>query len=175
MNAEFHKWREELLRCAQTGAVLSRCASPFPAQEVFIVAGSCREERGEAWENFVHRLEEKLASFKGRVISGGTRAGVCREIGRLSAERPKKQRRWTSVGYLPRSTAASLIDDRYDERVFTDGTTFSEIEPLQYWSDILASTISPAKVTLFRYDGGPLSDFEEHLAVVLGASCKTFK
>ena len=171
MNDALRRWRGELIRCAQAGTAPSHRTCPFPVQPVLIVAGSCREEGGDTWERFVQRLETLLARFHGRVISGGTRAGVCREIGRISAEQPKEARRWTSVGYLPRDTAASLIDDRYDEHVFTDGAGFSEIEPLQYWSDILASGISPTQVVLFRYGGGDLADFEEQLAGALGATC----
>jgi hypothetical protein len=171
MHDERAAWREELIHSARSGPAISRRVQPFPAQAVLIVGGSCRDESGVAWKNFIRRLEAKLTGFCGRVISGGTRAGVCREIGRISAERPCSQRGWTSVGYLPRCTPPSLIDDRYDEQVFTDGATFSEIEPLQYWSDILASGITPGEVTFLRYGGGDLSDFEARLAEALGAKC----
>ncbi len=174
MKGKLQTWQDELLRCVRTGATISGNAHPFPAQPILIVAGSCREETGDAWGTLIQRLEEKLLGFSGRVISGGTRAGVCGEIGRISSERASSQRGWTSVGYLPRSTPAGMVDDRYDEQVFTDGAIFSEIEPLQYWSDILASGILPANVTLYRYGGGALSDYEEQLAAALGANCTRF-
>jgi len=156
-------WREELIRCAQTGTAPLRPAHPFQKQPVLIVAGTCREETGREWDRFINRLESRLADFSGRVISGGTRAGVCREVGRISSEIPKGKRNWTSVGYLPRSTSPDLIDNRYDELVFTAGSDFSEIEPLQYWTDILASDISPEQIFFFRHGGGELSRLEEEL------------
>lgn len=162
-------WRDELLDCVRKGKGITRPFQTFALQPVLIVAGSCREESGEGWDRFVRQLDKSLDCFQGRVISGGTRVGVCGEVGRISAERPRSERGWTSVGYLPRRTPAGLVDERYDELIFTTGLTFSEIEPLQYWTDILASGICPGDVTLWRYGGGIISDFEERLAMEIGA------
>ena len=157
-------WREELIRSVRSGFRPPLAANPFPVQPVLILAGTCKEECGEAWEIFIQTLEKKLSTFSGRVVSGGTYAGVCAELGRLSAETVQKKRNWTSVGYLPRRTPADLVDNRYDELVFTDGNTFSEIEPLQYWTDILAAGIRVEQIEFLRHGGGWLSDFEEKLA-----------
>ncbi len=169
MNKELKCWHDELIRCAKSGTKPPYPANPFPPQSVLIVAGSCLDESGLEWNQFVAALENKLSNFNGRVISGGTLAGVCREVGRLSAQLPDTERKWTSVGYLPRSTPQNLIDKRYDEHIYTDGTTFSEIEPLQYWTDLLSSGISLAQITLMRYRGGAITSYELKLASDLGS------
>ncbi len=163
MSDELSVWRNELLQCAKTNTVSARTANPFPVQPVLILVGTCKKECGEAWGDFLQTLEEKLSTFSGRVISGGTCVGICAELGRLSDETARKKRKWISVGYLPRNTSVDLMDNRYDELIFTDGQTFSEIEPLQYWTDILASGISPKEVGFIRYGGGKISEYEEHL------------
>ena len=163
MSDDLVVWRDELLRCARAGVVPQRPASPFSIQPILIIAGTCRDETGAAWGEFIQTLEKMLSTFSGRIISGGTRVGVCGEVGRISAETPKENRNWISLGYLPRSTSPDLIDNRYDELIYTTGKTFSEIEPLQYWTDILAAGISPNQVVFLRHGGRELSDYEEAL------------
>ncbi|MFA6930815.1 MAG: hypothetical protein WCT05_10845 [Lentisphaeria bacterium] len=168
MSNDLGAWRDELLQCVKAGTFPPRPAHLFTVQPVLIVAGACRNESGEPWRQFIKTLEDKLSTFAGRVISGGTCVGVCAEVGRISAETSKEKRKWISVGYLPGRTSPDWIDKRYDEFIFTDGNTFSEMEPLQYWTDILASGISPEQVFFLRYGGSKLSDFEEDLMNEIG-------
>lgn len=140
---------------------------------VLIVAGSCKKETGDDWDYFIKKLAGLLIEFPGWVISGGTAFGVCEAVGNFSGEGPSCHRSWKSVGYLPQSKA-SLKDPRYDYLVYTHGETFSNLEPLQYWTDLLLSGIKPQAIRLIRFKGGNISIFEQELAETLGASVITF-
>jgi len=59
--------------------------------------------------------------------------------------------------------------------VFGDRKDFSIREAIQYWYDIMKSGIEPSKVKLIGINGGEISAFEFHLAIVFGAQVGIMK
>jgi len=169
MDSDLKIWRTELLRHIECGEPLCRVSSKLDRKPVLIVAGACDARDSEALASVRAKIEHRLADFSGHLISGGTRTGVCGLVGELSEAIAPTGRKWRSTGYLPQKTADELVDQRYDRLVFTEGASFSEMEPLQYWTDILAAGMKGVDVALLRHDGGRLSSFEEDLALALGA------
>ena len=76
-----------------------------------------------------------------------------------------------AIGYLPASVPddVRVDDERYAELRRTTGEDFSVAEPLQYWSDVVASGIGPADVRVLAIGGGRISAAEYRMALALGA------
>jgi len=105
---------------------------------------------------------QALRGFDGVVLSGGTASGVSGVIAAAANGYDVPL-----VGYVPggegdRGLYATLRE--------TDGTEFSELEPLMMWTDILAAGISPEQVSLVACPGGPITRAEILLARALGAT-----
>jgi len=135
------------------------------AEPVVIVAGGCDESVLGDLDNYRALLVAAFQAFQGTVISGGTTAGIPGLVGDLLGSLHK-------VAYLPEPLPAdSERHDGYREVHRTPGLegNFSPLEPLQYWMDLLAAGLPPARVKLFGINGGPLAGFEYQLALALGA------
>jgi ppGpp synthetase/RelA/SpoT-type nucleotidyltranferase len=112
-------------------------------------------------------LVDGFKSFQGTLIGGGTAAGVSGLAGRVQEAYPDSIH---SIGYLPAQRPDSVqVSHAYRQIVTTDGKDFSALEPLQYWTDLLAAGISPPQVRLLGLGGGEISAFEYRLALTLGA------
>ena len=157
-----------------TAPVLDPLARPGPARTgsplrapVVIVAGGTGPEAERHVPGYRRLVLEGLGDFSGTVISGGTRAGVSRIVGDLQDRRGAAI---TAIGYLPAWYSGAVeIDARYRETRRTTGRTFSALEPLQYWEDLVASGIAPAEVRLVGIGGGAVSAAEYRIALALGA------
>ena len=116
------------------------------------------------------RLLEAFANFVGTLVSGGTKEGVSGLAGDLREAHPGAIH---TVGYVPELIPASATVDsepsRYSEIRRTPGTGFSPLEPLQSWSDLIASGIEPATVRLLGIGGGRIAAAEYRIALALGA------
>jgi hypothetical protein len=64
---------------------------------------------------------------------------------------------------------ATGIDRRYSEIRRTSGEDFTLLEPLQNWTDLLASGISPADIKLIGINGGSIASAEYRIGLALGA------
>ena len=142
---------------------------PSTADRVLIVAGDCDEEHLVS-PDVSEALLATLGSFRGIVVSGGTRSGVSRIVGEAQARNPSI----TSIGYLPGAAAsldggAVVPDDRYTTLVRTDGTSFSIREALRYWRDLKERGIGIGQVRMIGIGGGPISGLEYRLALACGA------
>lgn len=134
---------------------------------VVIVAGGCDVNVKYQMEGYRQLLLEAFRGFKGTIICGGTTAGISGVVGDVGQEYPDTIR---TIGYVPRSTLENVsIDKRYSEIRYTEGDDFSTLEPLQYWSDIIASGIQPSQVKLLGLNGGTITAFEYRIALALGA------
>lgn len=146
---------------------LRKNSTPIKHLPIIIVAGDTDRLASKTLSKFRTLLIEAFHDFSGTIISGGTTAGVCslvaevQEIYRNTIE---------TIGYTPATIPEpERIDPRYHQIRRTDGKKFSVKEPLRYWTDILASGISPSDVKLIGINGGNISAAESRIALLLGA------
>jgi ppGpp synthetase/RelA/SpoT-type nucleotidyltranferase len=140
-------------------------SSPITAP-VVIVAGATREDFPS--EEYRSLLIDGFKRFHGTLVGGGTTAGISGLTGAVQAAYPGSI---FTIGYVPRLTPAGTeLDPRYRQHRMTEGQDFSALEPLQYWTDLIASGVSPAQIKLLGISGGEISAFEFRLALMLGCS-----
>lgn len=134
---------------------------------IVIIAGDTDTLTTTILSEFRTLLIEGFHDFTGTIISGGTTAGICGLAGDIQEI---NQDSITTIGYVPAAIPApEQVDTRYHEIRKTDGEKFSVLEPLQYWTDILASGIPPSEVKLIGINGGDISALEYRIALLLGA------
>jgi hypothetical protein len=141
-----------------------------PSPVIVLAGGSSPRVEGEMER---HR-ELVLAAFRyfaGTIVSGGTAQG----IGELAGDvREEYGGRIRTVGYVPRLVPADAVVDRdprrYDELRVTEGDSFSPLQPVQGWIDLVASGVHPAEVKLLGIGGGAVAAAELRMALALGAS-----
>jgi hypothetical protein len=76
-----------------------------------------------------------------------------------------------AVGYLPHTLPAGVEPDgRYRELRRTDGESFSPLEPLTYWDDLLRAGIPAANVKMIGIGGGRVAGAEYAIGLALGAT-----
>nr|MDO8112782.1 tetratricopeptide repeat protein [Candidatus Sigynarchaeota archaeon] len=132
-----------------------------------IMAGVTKKQEPVVYKVMRDRFLNVFNGFKGTIISGGTRAGICEIAGDIKEKYPSNIK---VVGYHPANIPANTsCDTRYDKLVQTRGTEFSVLEPLQYWYDLIKSEVNPAEIKLIGYNGGPISALEFRMAIVFGA------
>jgi class 3 adenylate cyclase/tetratricopeptide (TPR) repeat protein len=138
------------------------------APPVVVLAGGASSEEEEKIGAIRTVLVEAFRDFRGTVISGGTRGGVSGLAGDLSERYPNTVR---TVGYLPRIVpAAAEPDGRYKELRRTEAWSFSPLEPLTYWGDLLDTGIRPTNVKLIGMGGGRVAAAEYTIGLSLGAT-----
>src|SRR5579864_2009181 len=93
-------------------------------------------------------LLSALRGFQGTLISSGTEIDIEAIVGELQAVQPNAVR---TVGYAPRQLPPLVKRDNGNaEHRQTPGADFSLLEPLQYWTDLHRSAISPNQVKMLR-------------------------
>lgn len=144
--------------------------APSIGRPVVIVAGGCDSTFQQQMEAYRELLRAAFATYRGTVISGGTREGICGLVGELTEVYPGSLH---TIGYLPESLptdGTTTPDGRYSDLRRTTGRKgFSVLEPLQNWIDLLVSGIHPSKVKVLGINGGKIAAFEYRLAALLGA------
>ncbi|MCH7227945.1 NUDIX domain-containing protein [Haloferula sp. A504] len=141
-------------------------------RHALIIAGATGEIDAGRLSRFDAHLRAALAGCDAQVLSGGTDAGVCGLLAKLAREDAAEESTGGSVhGYIPehlppgtRPAGEPVVP------VKTPGAgDFTIHEPLQMWTDLLASGVDPAKVVLLCLGGGKISAAELALAWALGA------
>jgi hypothetical protein len=140
-------------------------------EPIVIVAGGCRVEVEPQILTYQRLLLESFCGFSGTIVSGGTTSGISGLIGEVQQKYSNSIR---TVGYFPK-TQLDLVDKRFCEIRFTESKTFSPMEPLQYWIDIIASGIKANNVKLLGINGGKISAIEYRIATALGAQVAIIK
>jgi len=130
---------------------------------VVILAGGCDSSVQNKMDLYRALLIRVFSSFSGTILSGGTSFGIAGLATDICLCYPNQI---TGIGYLPRNEKP---DPRLDHIVFTSGLTFSAIEPLWMWSDIIAAGISPETVCLLGINGGVISEMEYRIALAMNA------
>jgi len=142
-------------------------------EPIVVIAGGTDKRIERNIEIFNNNLIEAFKNFKGTIISGGTRAGISGIVGEIQENYPDQIR---TIGYVPSHMPAHVdLDKRYSIVHFTEGKDFSLREAIQYWYDIMKSGIEPSKIKLIGINGGDISAFEFHLAIVFGAQVGIMK
>lgn len=104
--------------------------------------------------------------YEGTILSGGTEPGVCGLVGDIQAQNGSSVR---TVGYTPAALPENVqLDTRYTEHRRTPGHSFSPLELLQYWADLLASGVPRSEIRLLCLGGGPISAAECQMALAFG-------
>ena len=160
------RWSDLLLAVA-TGAAVPTLG-PVHGPVVMVAGGTSAAAIAmtETWRPLVRAA---FSRFTGTVISGGTEQGVSGLAGDAAA---RSEGRIRAIGYSPAQLGdgATLDADRYAEIRRTDGSTFSPLEPLQAWADVVASGIEPGEVRLLALGGGRIARCELRVALALGAT-----
>lgn len=134
---------------------------------VIIVAGACGDRHGKEMRVYGQLFAAAFQGFSGTVISGGSTSGICGLVGELQEHYPDQL---TTLGYVPGQIPDDVtLDDRYRQLLQTEGADFSPLEPLQYWTDLIAGGIRPQQVRLIGISGGAIAAQEYRLALALGA------
>ena len=139
--------------------------SALLARPVVIVAGGTSVEI--KMDEYHQLLLGGFRHFHGTLLGGGTRSGISGLVGDVQAAYPQSI---ATLGYLPAALPPGTeIDPHYQHECRTQGQDFSALEPLQYWTDIVAAGIPLTQVKLIGINGGEISAFEYRLALMLGA------
>lgn len=139
-------------------------ASPIMGPVIIVAGGTIADFHTGDYQSL---LLDGFRDFRGTVIGGGTTAGMSGLVGEVQAAYSEAI---TTIGYVPQVIPAGIqIDPKYRQIRSTEGKDFSALEPLQYWSDVISSGISPAQVRLIGINGGEIAAFEYRLALMLGA------
>jgi len=148
----------------------ARLATPRP---IVIVAGGAADSAFQGREHAYRLcLYDAFDGFRGRIISGGTRAGVPGLVGEISERLGAKNAAELEVaGYRPLKLPPDAPeDDRYTEFRITGNPEFSVGDPLDTWFDLIASGVHPSEVRLLGINGGEITMSEYVLALALGAT-----
>jgi ppGpp synthetase/RelA/SpoT-type nucleotidyltranferase len=143
-------------------------ANPITAP-VTILAGGCDASIEQKMKDrYQSLLVEAFRGFEGTLIGGGTTAGISGIASAIQQQYPDSI---TTIGYVPEPTPeGATIDSRYRQLRRTEGETFTPLEPLQNWSDLIASGILPYDVRVLAVNGGEITAAECRIALALGAS-----
>lgn len=138
-----------------------------PGTPILILAGSTGPRSDNRMLIHEKILQDALTAYTGYLLTGGTTDGICGMAGRCAAlTNVSGVTKIDLVGYLPKNIEASPA---FANIVRTDGSTFSVLEPIQMWTDLLTSGVHPASVSLLCLGGGAISSQELVLAWALGA------
>jgi class 3 adenylate cyclase/tetratricopeptide (TPR) repeat protein len=161
-------WARELLVLAGRARFAEEeAADASISPPVFIVAGGTSSYDDEV-DPYRELLLEAFRDATGTVISGGTEHGVSALAGDLGDRYPRALH---TLGYLPETLPEDAApDSRYHEQRRTPGETFSPLEPLTYWDDLLNAGIRPSQVKVIGIGGGPIAAAEYGVALALGAT-----
>lgn len=136
-------------------------------ESIVIIAGGTDERVERTLDNFRNNLVNAFQGFKCTIIGGGTKAGISGIVGEIQEKYPDTIR---TIGYVPSHIPAHVeLDKRYSEIHLTGGKDFSIIEPIHYWYDLMKSGVESNKVKLIGINGGDITAFEFHAAIVFGA------
>jgi class 3 adenylate cyclase len=161
-------WSRDLLSLAIRAKFEEKDEPEGQIQPVVVLAGGTSPEEEEKLLAQRSVLLEAFHDFRGTVISGGTRRGVSGLTGDLSERYPTAIR---TVGYLPRTVPAGAEPDgRYGELRRTGVRSFSPVEPLTYWGDLLDVGIRPTDVKVIGIGGGRVAAAEFTIGLSLGAT-----
>ena len=137
-----------------------------------VIAGGANSMTETMLEKVRPLVGAALDSFHGKVISGGTPAGIPGCVGAESKKLEQTDDKFFElVGYVPDGPLRDVLKESdYDEFVFVDGDKdFSVNQALGYWSDLKKQGVKSASVLTLGIGGGEISMAEYQLALAFGA------
>ena len=140
---------------------------PLP-KPVVVVAGGCDPSLTKQMRAYRTLIVDGFGGFCGTVVGPGTKEGIGGLVGEMA-------RRYSdsvvAVTYEPNELPRDATSDpRYGVRHLTPGHSFSPLQPLQTWTDLVVSGVDPADVRLLGINGGPIAAAEYRIALALGAT-----
>jgi ppGpp synthetase/RelA/SpoT-type nucleotidyltranferase len=172
-----HGWATRLLTAAlavkfPSEAASQRLAAYATATDLrgpaVLVVGATDPRLDEEMQRYRALLAEAFRDFTGTIVSGGTRQGISGLVGEVAAAHPQQI---TTIAYLPSDLPEDATeDDRYTHLHRTDGETFTPLEPLQGWIDLIASGVDAQDVKVLGVNGGGIAAIEYRIALALGAT-----
>jgi ppGpp synthetase/RelA/SpoT-type nucleotidyltranferase len=163
---------DALRRAASWGSAATDAAAPHivPADHLVLLAGGCSPEVETAVDALRPVLLRACDGLAFTLFCGGTTSGISGLAGDLAAQSADRIRAYGYLpGLLPRGASEDVDPSRYARRFSSSGSGFSPLEPLQAWTDIVASGVDPRRVKLVCYGGGRISRIECMLALAVGA------
>ena len=162
-------WSRDLLALALRAKFAERTqVGSSDAGPVVVLAGGTSAEEEKTLRTYGPILLQAFRDFEGTLVSGGTVHGVSGFAGDI-AERYAANVR--TLGYHPRTLPVGAEPDaRYDEIHETDSDSFSPLEPLTYWEDLLGGGADASRITLIAIGGGRVAAAEYRIALALGAA-----
>lgn len=111
-----------------------------------IIVGTTNQTREELGQELHDLLLGAFGSYEGTVISGSTTSGVCQIVGDIQSAFPSSLR---TIGYIPKKIPKNVeVDFRFTTIHRTEGSDFSFLEALRYWTDIALNGVDPAEIRL---------------------------
>ncbi len=138
-------------------------------ERVVILAGGCAPDAQPYIDKLSPALREACAGIGFALLSGGTSAGMSGLAGDLAENSGGIIH---ATGYLPRLVPGYAHRDNNPARFHLEesrGSDFTPLEPLQGWTDLIASGVDPRDVMLLSYAGGEIARAECAIALALGA------
>ncbi|MCX5800578.1 MAG: RyR domain-containing protein [Candidatus Eisenbacteria bacterium] len=147
-------------------ALASKAASTITGPVIVLVGGVNSGSEQET-QGYRQLLLDAFRGFNGTVVSrlnadGGEPAlvDIYKEHGTGI----------TMIGYVPADESPGILSDKSPvEMRHSDGTGYSPLEALQYWTDIVTSDIKPSSVKVLGIGGGSIAAAEYRIALALGA------
>ncbi|MBN2103767.1 hypothetical protein JW835_06980 [bacterium] len=136
---------------------------------VLIVAGGAEFlENAAAYRKL---LNNALENYQGIIISGGTRQGIPGQVGAIvgaiNNNRLKKKEPVYLLGYYPEGIDEKLKDQNYIP-ICINQKTFSILDMIQYWIDLVLNDVNFDRVNVLGINGGRFSDLEYRIALAMG-------
>lgn len=150
---------------------LTICASPQnpepfkPEDNIMIVAGACAAPSQRLISDYQPLIHFAFEGFRGTVCSGGTQAGISGVVGDL----PDSEGVLVKIAYLPSGHPREDKEHASYRIIPTTKGSYSPLDPIMLWSDLLACGVEPGKVGVLGVSGGDLAAFEYRLGLLLGA------
>jgi class 3 adenylate cyclase/tetratricopeptide (TPR) repeat protein len=137
-------------------------------ESVVVFAGGTSSAEDSMRADHREEFVEAFRDFRGRIISGGTTLGVSGLAGDIGERHPHTVR---TVGYVPSNVPSGVeLDTRYQEVHRTAASSFSPLEPLTYWAELISAGIRPSNVKIVGMGGGRVAAAEFGIGLALGAT-----
>jgi ppGpp synthetase/RelA/SpoT-type nucleotidyltranferase len=137
---------------------------------VLVIAGKSGSIDPVLRKEYEDYLGGALLDFEGTVICGGTSTGLPGIVGNLTQKlRESGTVKYTLLGYLPADLPHNIQRGTgYDQYITSQATSYSFLDALNYWTDILLCDIPPAKIMVLGINGRTISELEYSFALSLG-------
>ena len=170
---EFLRIVSQAKRSAMTPMTEDGGVGQISKSPVVIVAGGADPRFGKRFDPYEKLLSTAFDGFHGIIISGGTKAGIPGIMGAIAEahKRRAQGRDYKLIAYRPENLPDDApLDERYDEHIKTEGKTFSPLEPIRSWADLVATGVDPRTVCILGINGGDITAAEYHIGLALGAT-----